>query len=513
MGETPLKDQEPVESFRERRVPEPARLAGYAALIRGYDLDVPLPRRLFGIRERHNVVETDSWTLLTPRHQPPETLAGHLTFALKYEGLDLAVLTRLFERIGPSPIEKVVSETPTGRYARRIWFLYEWLLDESLSLDDASRGQYVDAVDTELQYGAEGVKSTRHRVHDNLPGSRAFCPLVFRTTVLDAFRGRDLAGEARRAVEEIPSDVLARAAAFLLLKDSKSSYAIEGERPPQDRAQRWARALGQAGAHELSRAELERLQRVVVGDARFIRLGLRQAGGFVGQHDRESRMPIPDHISARPEDLESLIDGLVDFEGGVAQTLDPVTAAAVLAFGFVYLHPFEDGNGRVHRYLIHHVLSRRGFQPPGLVFPVSSAILDRIDEYREALESYSKRLLPCIEWTVTDDQSVEVQNDTAVFYRYFDATPHVEFLFRCVEQTIEYDLRVEAEFLRAYDRFKRRVERIVDMPDSTIDLLFRFLEQNDGTLSQRARDGEFAALTPEEIEEVQRAYGTFFDGN
>ena len=114
---------------------------------------------------------------------------------------------------------------------------------------------------------------------------------------------------------------------------------------------------------------------------------------------------------------------------------------------------------------------------------------------------------------MTDDQSVEVQNDTAVFYRYFDATPHVEFLFRCVEQTIEYDLRVEAEFLRAYDRFKRRVERIVDMPDSTIDLLFRFLEQNDGTLSQRARDGEFAALTPEEIEEVQRAYGTFFDGN
>lgn len=133
--------------------------------------------------------------------------------------------------------------------------------------------------------------------------------------------------------------------------------------------------------------------------------------------------------------------------------------------------------------------------------------------YREALESYSERLLPCIEWDATDDQNVEVRNDPAAFYRYFDATPHVEFLFQCVEQTIEYDLPAEAEFLRAYDRFKKRVERIVDMPDSTIDLLFRFLAQNDGTLCRCARDREFAALAPEEIEEIQRAYGTFFDGS
>jgi hypothetical protein len=39
------------------------------------------------------------------------------------------------------------------------------------------------------------------------------------------------------------------------------------------------------------------------------------------------------------------------------QEVDPVVAAAILAFGFVYIHPFEDGNGRIHRYLIHHVLA------------------------------------------------------------------------------------------------------------------------------------------------------------
>ena len=156
---------------------------------------------------------------------------------------------------------------------------------------------------------------------------------------------------------------------FLLLKDSRSSYAIEGERPPQDRIQRWARAIGEAGRRPVDLDELLRLQAIVIGDARFVELGLRREGGFVGEHDGETRMPIPDHVSARAEDLRSLIDGMAAFDRGPARDLDPVTASALLAFGFVYVHPFVDGNGRIHRYLIHHVLAQRGFNPAGVVFP------------------------------------------------------------------------------------------------------------------------------------------------
>ena len=67
--------------------------------------------------------------------------------------------------------------------------------------------------------------------------------------------------------------------------------------------------------------------------------------------------------------------------------LDPVLKAAATAFGFVYIHPFQDGNGRMHRCLIHHVLAERKFTPPGMVFPVSSVMLDRIDDYRTTLQS------------------------------------------------------------------------------------------------------------------------------
>jgi hypothetical protein len=190
--------------------------------------------------------------------------------------------------------------------------------------------------------------------------------------------------------------------------------------------------------------------------------------------------------------------------------LDPVIAAAIVAFGFVYIHPFEDGNGRIHRYLIHHVLSERGFNPAGVVFPVSAAILERIDAYRMVLEDYSRRLLPVIAWTPTGDGNVEVTNDTDDFYRFFDATPHAEFLYACVRKTIEVDLPNEAAFLRRYDAFKTSVEGMIDMPDRTIDLLFRFLHQNGGHLSQRARDREFKELTDTEARNIETIYGDVF---
>lgn len=496
----------PVTVFQEQRLPEEATPAGYAALIDAFELRVPLPRTLTATGTRHRVTEQDGWRIYTARHAPGATLEEHLTFALKYEGLDLAVLKRLFEATGARPIEALVTATPTGSYARRIWFLYEWLTGEKLDLADADSGPYVDVVNSKQQYAGTSRTSSRHRVKDNLPGTPEFCPLVFRTEALENFIAMELRTRAQEVVAAVPADLLARTAAFLLLKDSKSSFAIEGERPSQERVQRWGRAIGEAGRRQIDLDELLRLQRIVIGDARFVRLGLRTDGGFVGEHDRETGMPIPDHIDARHEALPALVRGLSTFDGEVVQELDPVIAAAALAFGFVYVHPFEDGNGRLHRYLIHHVLAECGFNPPGVVFPVSAAILERSEEYRAVLEDYSARLLPVIEWRATERGNVEVLNDTDDFYRYFDATPQAEFLFGCVQKTIEEDLPQEAAFLRRYDAFRNRLGDIVDMPDRLTDLLFRFLDQNGGRLSRRARENEFAALNDDEVERVEALY-------
>jgi hypothetical protein len=500
----------PADVFHERRLPEIATPAGYAALIHAYDLAVPLPLTLSAIGSRHRTIEEAGWRLHAPRLAPDASLEGHLTFALKHEGVDLAALKRLFQAAGPDAIAALVRATPTGIYARRIWFLYEWLRGGKLDLPDAGRVAYVDAVDTTQQYAGRAENSARHRVRNNLPGTPEFCPLAFRTAALDEFIALDLKERARAVVSSVPADLITRTAAFLLLKDSKSSYVIEGERPPQDRIQRWGRAIGEAGRAPLDESELLRLQRVVIGDARFVRLGLRTEGGFVGEHDRDTQRPIPAHISARPEDLVSLIRGLIAFDHAAEAHLDPVIAAAVLAFGFVYIHPFEDGNGRLHRYLMHHVLARRGFNPPGVHFPVSAAILDRLDTYRRVLETYSERLLPVIAWEATARGNVQVLNDTADFYRFFDATPHAEFLYACVRKTIEEDLPDEAAFLANFDRFRAGVAALVDMPERTFNNLFGFLRQNGGRLSKRARDNEFTALSADEAARIEQLYAASF---
>ena len=496
----------PVSVFQESRLPEMALPVGYAALIAAYDLQIPLPLTLCAIGKRHKVYEENGWRIYTPRHEPQATLEGHLVFALRYEGLDLAVLKKLFGAVPPADLEVIIRAKPTSAYMRRIWFLYEWLLARTLDLPDAASGTYADIVDRKQQWAVKGQTSKRHRVRNNLPGTPSFCPLVRRTEKLERFVKAQLDEQARAAVGKISPAVLARTAAFLLLKDSKSSYAIEGEAPPHNRIQRWGKAIGEAGRHPLDQEEFLRLQRIVIGSERFIRLGFRDEGGFLGEHEQDSRMPLPDHISARHEDLPELVQGMIDFDHDYAGGIDPVIAAAILAFGFAYIHPFEDGNGRLHRYLIHHVLTTRGFNPTGIVFPVSFAILERIDDYRSVLESYSERLLPLIEWEPTEKMNVRVLNDTGDFYKYFDATLHAEFLFECVQKTIETDLPEEAAFLERYDQFKTRAEAFIEMPASMIDLLLNFLKQNGGTLSKRAREKEFAALTDDEAAQLESIY-------
>ncbi|MGF6312512.1 hypothetical protein ABIB82_006406 [Bradyrhizobium sp. i1.8.4] len=186
---------------------------------------------LSAIGTKHRIIEQGGWRIYTPRHAPDKTLEGHLTFALKNEGLDLAILKRLFLVVNEDQIADLVRQKPAGLYTRRIWFLHEWLLERQIDLPAADQVSYVDAVDTELQYATSGRNSARHRVRNNLPGTPEFCPLVFKTAALSEFIAQDLKERARVVVSQVPKDLLARTAAFLLLKDSKSSYVIEGESP------------------------------------------------------------------------------------------------------------------------------------------------------------------------------------------------------------------------------------------------------------------------------------------
>lgn len=488
-------------------VPSASKPVGYAALIAAHSLRMPPPDEMRAISEKHTMRREGRWHIMTPRYQPADTISAHLEFALRHEGVDLAVLNALFQVMPHGVIEEWVRSEPTGQHARRIWFLYEWLTGGRLDLPDAAKAPYVGILDEKRQFAVRGKTVTRYRIRNNLPGTLDFCPLIRRTKRLETLLDQNLAAEARAVVQRTAPDLMARAAAFLLLKDSKASYVIEGERPPQDRIQRWGQAIGEAGKQPLTRDELQHLQRIVIGDARFTHMGWRTEGGFVGKRDRDTNAPIPDHVSARPEDIASLIGGLVDYANRNEKSgFDPIAAATAVAFGFVFIHPFEDGNGRIHRWLVHHMLARNGFNPPGIIFPVSAVFLEHIEQYKQVLEHYSQPRLLLTEWETTPSLNVRVLNETRDLFRFFDATRQTEFLADSVVETIRQTLPREIEYLRRYDQAKQRIEAFLDMPDATFDLMVGFLRQNKGHFSNRARTKEFAKLTDEEVVSIEGIY-------
>lgn len=504
--------------FRGRLIPEGARLAGYAALAQDFGVDAPIRRPACALPTeiKGSWRETPDWVFYGNRMAPGPTFGDHLTFALRHERLDLLFLKRLFRIVPRAEVEAFVLSSPTGAYARRVWFLHEWLNGTVLDIPDAATGNYVDALDRETHFVAPSRNSPRHRVRDNMPGVPECCYLIRRTPVLLGFLDRDDAGRASRITSEVDRRILARAASFMLLADSQASFQIEGERAPRNRIERWGRAVMQAGQRPLSVAELERLRSIIIEDARHLRAGIRASGVFLGDRLSDGS-PVPEFIGARPDDLEALMRGLVDANARLTSGgFYPVLQAAVIAFAFVMVHPFEDGNGRLHRFLIHHVLAERGFSPPGVLFPVSSAILDALDDYKRILRDHSGPLMDHIAWRPIPTGNVEVlKNDTSDLYALGDATAFAEFLSACVARTVELDLPREIAQLRAYDDAKSRILALFDMPDARVSQLILFVRQNGGTLSNRGRTREFQDLSETEVAEVEaiirQAFGIVHD--
>ncbi len=498
--------------FQGRTTPEKGKIVGYGAIIENSNLQVPFPDTLSIITKKSKKYITENWKVFPASYQPENTLYKQLVFAIKYEGINLLVFKALFNVLRKTEIAVILNTEPSGQYSRKIWFLYEWLQKEQININvNLKKRKYIPLLDEKIQYTVKGIESVRHKIINNLPGTVDFCPLIFKTEKLETHINAKVSDKKNTFLNSIHKDVLQRASSFLLLKDSKASFTIEGENPGNNRAMRWGKAIGQAGQKPLSIEELIRLQQIVIENSRFVEMGLRKKGGFVGEHDRITGEPIPDHISAKKQDVEQLVKGLITTNDVLQdETYDAVLAAATMAFGFVFIHPFVDGNGRIHRYIIHHILAKKEFTQQGVIFPVSASILDHIDDYKTVLESYSHPLLDHIQWKETIDHNVEVTNNTIDYYRYFDATKQAEFLYDCVEDTLDRVIPEEVTYLQKYDEFKRYIDNNFEMPDKMVAILIRFLEQHEGVLSKRALKKEFSALKKEEIEDIESHYKNIF---
>ena len=432
------------------------------------------------------------------KYRPAPELRAHLQFALRYEGINLQVLALLFAAVGGNDVNAWLTAQPESAYARRAAFLYEWLTGQTLTAKANAKTAFVPVLDAKLQFAfAEGVRNAKFRVIDNLPGTPDFCPLVRKTPYLLAMQAQNLQEQIAATLRRYDPDLLRRAAAYLYLKETHSSFEVEREYPSPSRAQRFADLLRETQSKTpLTEDRLVELQNAVV-DSRFREAGYRVTQNWIGD-DLGYRQRVV-FVPPRPEDVPALMNGLLalaERQHRAPHALDPVVAATALAFGFVFIHPFLDGNGRLHRYLIHEALAIGDLTPPNLILPVSAVILADMRRYEEVLGHFSHALMARTEYS--PDAPVAVGND-ALYFRYFDATEQAQYLYYALERTVHRDLPQEIDFLLGFDRARTVLNTMADWPAHTLDLFIRVVQQNKGRLSAAKRASHFSWMTTAEI--------------
>lgn len=440
------------------------------------------------------------------QYWPGDTIGDHLEFALKYDGINLALLARIFEKVGSDALIEYIKTKPTGKYARRIWFFYEFLTENQLPIDDMTTGNYVDALETNDYFTVQnGERSPRHRIVNNLLGPRSFCPVVRKTEKLLELDSAVLQKRCEEIVTAYPPQLLRRALSYLYKKETKSSFEIEQVKSNASRTEKFIASLELAEQEDFcEKSRLIELQNRIV-DPRFADSDYRVTQNYVGQTVGYQKELIH-YVCPKPEDLPSLMEGLLACHdrmktGGIP----PVIHAAVIAYGFVFLHPFEDGNGRIHRFLIHNILALQQMVPRGLMFPISAVMLKSPEEYDGSLEAFSKPLLQVIDYQLDELGSMTVEGESAPWYSSMDMTAQAEALSEFVRRTIEEELVQELDFLANYDATKKAIQDIIDMPDRLIDLFIQLCLQGNGKLSARKRASHFDFLTDEELDAMERS--------
>ncbi|MCU1718682.1 Fic family protein [Pseudomonas sp. 5P_3.1_Bac2] len=502
---------------------------GFQALAQRYAIDLAQPLRVTSrigstrvSRESEGFVENK----YPASYQPADDFAGHFEFGLKYEELHLEFFARLFAATGPAPLEAWCRQAPFGQYARRAGFFYEWLTGQSLDVPDVSNGGYVAAINAQRYLSRVApLRNKRWRINDNLPGSAAFCPLVRRSAAVQQALQFDLQAALAELNQTFGADILLRTASWLTFKESRASFLIEKEADQAERIQRFAHVIAQYCGRidaPLSAASLHKLQAGILGhDA--LGLGLRRSPVFVGQ--ATLREDIVHYIAPPFAILAELLAGLSHFEHAT-RGAEPLARAATLAFGFVYIHPMRDGNGRLHRFLINDSLLRDHAVPAGVILPVSASITSSLDwraRYERTLEVFSRPFmqryasayrfaqLRTYEDGTQSNLEFDAYEDAQAAWRYPDLTEHVLYTAQLIAHTVHSEMASEARVLLVFQRAQEQLKEVLEMPDADANRIIRSLKENAWQISAKLQK-QYPALTDQtRAAQVLHAVRSAFD--
>lgn len=495
---------------------------GYQALIERYALKVPPLAQIYVLAPRTGVVRhavsadgTECIEIPRNRYAGNQGLVAQLTFALKRENLNLTVLAALFDVPEITPVlQSWLNDSPTSSYARLSAYLAKWLTGTTFEFTLPAGAPRVRVLDADKYVTGPTTTDSQFGVINNLLGTPAFCPMVRLTDTLKSLLAKNLRVRVSEAVANLAPEMLARAIDYLYLSETRSTFSIEKEIPDAHRAEKFRRLLELAGEPgHLTEAQVCNWQNSIIS-AYFAESCYRSRQNWLSRSGRLRN--IADYIPPAPAQVGPMMDGVAKLaQLGASNLIDPAIAATCAAFGLVYVHPFLDGNGRLHRFLLHHVLRQAGYTPTGVVLPLSARMLRSLEIYSQLLKSYSQPRTALLDYVLDDEsQTIFIKSPQASWlYASFDATALCEFILSCIEQCVEEDLAHEIHYLQGYDQAKARLEAWLDLPQSRLNLLIQLVVQGHGELSLRKRK-LFPELSPELIsraeEIIEDEFETYF---
>jgi Fic family protein len=436
-----------------------------------------------------------------------DTVVDHLTFAIKYESINLYCLTAVFWQKNVKPeIELALNTNPTSKYNRLIGFYFELLTNQMLNAPDLSSGNYVDAVDAKQYYVAPSQRERKFRINNNLVGNGRLSALMKRNESL--IGNEELCELARKPLTHHSMELLARAARYLIALETKSSNEIEAETITPSKQIKFMFALESINQDDLTKEKLITTLNIIK-DKHYQELDYRYQQNYLGKSGRGYASV--DYVPPKFNDAHDLMDNWFILRGCVLSSDMPAIAkAAALSSSFVYIHPFMDGNGRLSRYIMQDTLYRDKVIDQQYALPLSSGILKDISEYYRILSQTSGKIMKSVQFELLDNYSVAVLNDTADLYRHLCFDAHAQYLSDVSRKVAVELIPEELEKLQQFDRLMDHLNGSLDLQEKDLGLIANLLISNEGKISIKKRKGTLQHIHVDDLNSAEYIYDDLF---
>lgn len=489
----------------------PTQIAGYAYLAEHRDIKAMEPKVIAEVKQVKKKELIGHVLAIPSSLMPEETILSHIMFALKHEGINLQILSQALPLVPKDEMMNLVNAAPSGKYVRAAAYLWEHFAEQTIEIDDSKiKGAYHPLYDPNCYITTDGIKNKRWRITCNALGTLDYCIEVRKTERLTTALAKDVLNQTKEFTDSLEPEMLRRTLSWAYLSETNDSFAIEKETPDSNKTQRFVNLLKQAHTmRKLDEDYLIDLQNATISNPYDMASSYRIEQNYLSNGPGAIGVT---YVPPSPELCRILMQHWTDMTNNLPDDVDPLILGAIISFSFVFIHPFMDGNGRLSRFLFHHVLCQKGGLKNGLILPVSAVLKDKEREYLDTLTDYSEkaRRFWDVKWIDHEKISTTFIGHEAI-YRYWDGTACAELMAEASEEAMEQHIKKEVAHLSRYDALKRRMNREFDVSDGNLSKLVMLCLDQNGRLTNKRRS-QYEYMVPADLfDAMEEAYQELFN--